>query len=118
MEKLKQAIWPALGGIVAGMALLTFGFGFMSAGAADKLVSAAEVKATATAEKVTASLVVPQCVEAARADAEKLDEVLALTYSAQTRAFEAANWTFLPEGGSDSLKKIVNKDCLDELKRG
>lgn len=108
MEKLKQALWPALGGIVAGMALLAFGFGFVSSGTVDEAVKKATQDATVAA-------LVPLCVANAQADEAGLAEVLALTSFRRRDGVKEAGWAVYPEGANSSLTRAIDQGCADAL---
>jgi hypothetical protein len=48
-EVVKPSLWTGAGGVVVGMLLLSYGFGFMSRTAADKLASASSERAVIAA---------------------------------------------------------------------
>ena len=56
----KPALWSAAGGIVAGMLILSYGFGYMSKTTAQKI-------ADAQAEKAVVAALAPVCAEKFRA---------------------------------------------------
>jgi hypothetical protein len=59
-EILKPALWSAAGGIVAGMLVLSYGFGYMSNTTAQKI-------ADAQTEKAVVAALTPVCAEKFRA---------------------------------------------------
>jgi alpha/beta superfamily hydrolase len=59
-EILKPALWSAAGGIVAGMLVLSYGFGYMSKTAAQNI-------ADAQTEKAVVAALTPVCAEKFRA---------------------------------------------------
>ena len=59
-EILKPALWSAAGGIVAGMLVLSYGFGYMSKIAAKNI-------ADAQTEKAVVAALTPVCAEKFRA---------------------------------------------------
>jgi hypothetical protein len=59
-EVVKPALWTGAGGVVVGMVLLSYGFGFMSRTSADKLAST-------TSEKAVTAVLAPVCADKFRA---------------------------------------------------
>src|SRR3984893_6716734 len=55
-EVVKPALWTGAGGVVVGMFLLSYGFGFMSRTTAEKLAST-------TSEKAVIAVLAPVCAE-------------------------------------------------------
>jgi alpha/beta superfamily hydrolase len=55
-EVVKPALWTGAGGVVAGMFLLSYGFGFMSRSAAEKLAST-------SSEKAVIAVLAPVCAD-------------------------------------------------------
>src|SRR6202171_23163 len=59
-EVVKPSLWTGVGGLVAGMLLLSYGFGFMSRTTAEKL-------ARTTSETAVIAVLAPACAEKFRA---------------------------------------------------
>jgi hypothetical protein len=59
-EVVKPSLWTGAGGVVVGMLLLSYGFGFMSRSAADKLAST-------RSETAVIAVLAPVCAEKFRA---------------------------------------------------
>ena len=59
-EVVKPSLWTGAGGVIAGMVLLSYGFGFMSRTTADKLASA-------SSEKAVIAVLAPVCADKFRA---------------------------------------------------
>jgi hypothetical protein len=55
-EVVKPSLWTGVGGVVAGMFLLSYGFGFMSRSAAEKLAST-------SSEKAVIAVLAPVCAD-------------------------------------------------------
>jgi len=55
-EVVKPALWTGVGGVVVGMFLLSYGFGFMSRTTAEKLAST-------TSEKAVVAVLAPVCAD-------------------------------------------------------
>ena len=55
-EVVKPALWTGAGGVVVGMFLLSYGFGFMSRTTAEKLAST-------TSEKAVVAVLAPVCAD-------------------------------------------------------
>jgi hypothetical protein len=56
----KPAIWSALGGVIVGMVLMSYGFGYMSPTAAEKV-------AKARADQAVVAVLTPECAAKFRA---------------------------------------------------
>jgi hypothetical protein len=108
MEKMKQAIGPLLVGIVCGMLLLSFGFGFVSGG------TVAEAAADA-AEEASVAALVPFCVANAQADEATLTEVMAKSSFQRRAEVSKAGWAIYPDAASSSLKRSIDQGCIDAL---
>ncbi len=108
IDKLKLWAWPFIGGVVVGMALLSFGFGFVSGG------SAAE-QAQKAATDATVAALVPLCVANAQADEAGLAEVLALTSFRRRDGVKEAGWAVYPAGANSSLTRAIDQGCADAL---
>jgi len=109
-ENLKPAAWPFIIGMVVGMALLSFGFGFMSAGTANELAENA-------AQEAAVAALVPQCVDRARADEVGLAAVLEKPTSQRRTEISQAGWATYPEGASPGLKRAIDQGCVDVLSK-
>ena len=59
-EVVKPSLWTGVGGVVVGMFLLSYGFGFMSRKTADELASA-------TSERAVVAVLAPVCADKFRA---------------------------------------------------
>jgi alpha/beta superfamily hydrolase len=59
-EVVKPALWTGVGGVVVGMFLLSYGFGFMSRTTAEKL-------ANTNSEKAVVAVLAPVCADKFRA---------------------------------------------------
>jgi alpha/beta superfamily hydrolase len=59
-EVVKPALWTGVGGVVVGMFLLSYGFGFMSRTAAEKM-------ANTNSEKAVVAVLAPVCADKFRA---------------------------------------------------
>jgi hypothetical protein len=59
-EVVKPALWTGVGGVVVGMFLLSYGFGFMSRTTAEKLASA-------ISERAVVAVLAPVCADKFRA---------------------------------------------------
>jgi hypothetical protein len=59
-EIVKPSLWTGAGGVVAGMVLLSYGFGFMSRTTADKLAST-------SSERAVIAVLAPGCADNFRA---------------------------------------------------
>ena len=55
-EVVKPSLWTGVGGVVVGMFLLSYGFGFMSQNAAEKLAST-------SSEKAVIAVLAPVCAD-------------------------------------------------------
>ena len=55
-EVVKPSLWTGVGGVVVGMFLLSYGFGFMSRNAAEKLAST-------SSEKAVIAVLAPVCAD-------------------------------------------------------
>ena len=55
-EVVKPSLWTGVGGVVAGMFLLSYGFGFMSR-------NAAEILASTSSEKAVIAVLAPVCAD-------------------------------------------------------
>ena len=55
-EVVKPSLWTGVGGVVVGMFLLSYGFGFMSRSAAEKLAST-------SSEKAVIAVLAPVCAD-------------------------------------------------------
>jgi hypothetical protein len=70
-ELITPILWSVGGGVLAGMALLSYGFGYMAPSAADKLASA-------KAEKAVVAVLAPACAEKFRALSDAVERTVAL----------------------------------------
>src|ERR1700680_2963953 len=59
-EIVKPSLWTGAGGVVVGMLLLSYGFGFLSRNTADKLAST-------SSERAVIAVLAPVCVDKFRA---------------------------------------------------
>ena len=101
IQKITGNIWPFLLGAVVGMALLVFGFGFVSSGSA-------ETAAREAAQDATVAALVPICVSNAQADEARLAEVVALNSFRRRDGVKEAGWAVYPEGASSSLTRAID----------
>jgi hypothetical protein len=104
---LKPALWSAAGGAIVWWAVLAFGFGWTSAGTADKIASA-------RAEKAVVTALGPVCAERFNAQTDVAAKRVALkdTSSWQRRDLFPKEWVTLP-GGSYPSSDLV--DVCSEL---
>jgi len=109
MEKVKQAVWPFLGGCAVGAIALSTVFGFVSNGTAN------ERSATAAEDAAVAALV-PYCVAAAEADSAGRETILAESSFRQRDALGDAGWVSYPDGANRDLQRAINQGCLDAIK--
>jgi len=115
MEKAKQWAAPLIVGIVLGMIILSFGFGFMSGGSAQDLADdQVEAKEDALAE-VLVPYLTQECAANAQADPDGLAEVMAKSSYQQRQAISDTGWVTYPEGASSSLTRAIDQGCLDAL---
>ena len=108
MEKIKQSIVPALIGVVIGMLLMTFGFGFVSGGTATEMAEQA-------AQDASVAALVPICVANAQADPDTMATVLAMSSYQRRTGVANAGWATYPDGASTTLKRAIDQGCVDGL---
>ena len=109
MEKIKGYIGPVIGGVLAGMALLSFGFGFVSGSTATEMAEEA-------AENASVVALTPICVANAKADPEGLAQVMAMSSYSRRNGVSKAGWPVYPEGANSSLQRAIDQGCADGLK--
>lgn len=119
MENLKETVrrwaWPFIVGAIVGMiGLATLG-GFMSGGSADELVQDAVQDTEEAFAVVLVPLLSPVCAANARADPDKLAEVMAKSSYQQRQAISDTGWVTYPEGASSTLTRAIDQGCLDAL---
>lgn len=108
MDRLKAAFWPAVGGIVVGMLLLTLVFGFVSGGTATEMAEEA-------AEDATVAALAPLCIANAQADEAGLAEVMAMSSFQRRNAVSDQGWATYPEGASSALTRAIDQACVNGL---
>ena len=101
--------WIAAGGVLAGMLLLSFGFGFMSTGTANKQAAGARVEGVL-------SVTTPLCVASALPDMPAVAAMLALPTAKQREALAASGWVTYPADANPALKRSIDEDCIKALK--
>ena len=109
LRTLKTVVWSAIGGALVWWILLAAGFGWMSAGSAEK-------KAGEEAEAAVSAALTPICVARFQQDAESETKLQALKDEStwkQAAYVVKQGWATMP--GHDTPEQRIAKACANQI---